>query len=245
MAAPVRIAKLMSQRGMCSRREAERLIAAGSVVVDGEVVREQGTKADPGADIRIEGPGANWMARKVTVVLNKPVGVVSTQPEGDQVPAWTLLTAERFAGEIDPAAQRVIDQPFYLNVAGRLDRDSRGLLVLSHDGLVVRRITAGDGVLKVYRVTLDRLPDDEQLRRLQGRLVLDGKPLRPMAVSRAGRQALRFELTEGRKHQLRRACRLVGLEVTDLRRVQVGPWQLGDLKEGHWRLATPDELRAL
>lgn len=245
MAEPVRISKLMSQRGLCSRREAERLIEAGSVVVDGQVVREQGTKADPKAEIRIEGPGATWMARKVTVLCNKPPGIVSTQPEGEQVPAWTLLTAERFAGTLDEAARRVIDQPWYLNVAGRLDRDSRGLLVLSSDGLVVRRITAGGAVGKVYRVALDRMPDEEQFRRLQGRMVLDGKPLKKMQVTRAGRQHLRFELSEGRKHQIRRACRLVGLEVRDLQRTGIGPWTLGDLGEGRWRLATSEELAAL
>ena len=245
MADLVRITKLMSERGMCSRREAERLIDAGAVMVDGQVVREQGVKATRTADIQISGRGANWMANKVTVVLNKPMGIVSTQPEGEQVAAWTLLTAERLHGRADEAADRVMANPYYLNVAGRLDRDSHGLLVLSTDGLVVKAITGGSEVAKTYLVRVDGQPSEDQISRLRGKLVLDGKKLRPMAVTRAGRDRLRFELTEGRKHQIRRVCQLVGLEVVDLQRTAVGAWKLDDLPSGHWRVVPQAEVAKL
>lgn len=232
-----RVAKVMARRGMCSRREAERLIDAGAVEVDGTRVEVQGSTCRPDAEIQIVGRGRRWMADKVTVLLHKPRGVVSTQPEGDQVPAWKLLTRERYHGGEDPRCARVLERPYYLHVAGRLDRDSSGLLVLSSDGLVVRALTARRSVDKVYQVRLDRAVDDAQLRSLRGAITLDGRPLRRMRVMRLGRDRLRFELVEGRRHQIRRACRLFGLEVTELARTRVGPWRLDDLPEGRWRLA--------
>src|SRR5215470_12871256 len=97
-----RVAKLMASRGLCSRREAERLIAAGHVLVDGIVVREQGVKAAVDADIRITEGGTETLAAQLTVILNKPVGIVSTQPRPHETPAWTLLRADTVAGDIAP-----------------------------------------------------------------------------------------------------------------------------------------------
>jgi 23S rRNA pseudouridine2604 synthase len=235
----------MARSGMCSRREAERLIEAGSVEVDGERVREQGTKCSPKADIQIVGRGQRWIADKITVLLHKPLGVVSTQPEGNQLPAWKLLTADRYAGEVDERVRRVVDHPYYLNVAGRLDRDSQGLLVLTSDGLVVRAVTGSKTLSKVYQVTVDRHIDDTQLHDLSGEIRLDGKPLERMKIKRLGRDRLRFELKEGKRHQIRRVCRLVGLEVTELVRSQVGPWHLGDLREGRWKLVPQNDVAKL
>lgn len=241
-----RVAKLVAQRGLCSRREAERLMVAGQVLVDGAVVRALGAKAHPEAGITIASAAAAARATLVTVALHKPVGVVSTQPSRGQVAAWRLLTAERFAG--DPAAPgvaRVLAHPAAWSVAGRLDRASRGLLVLTEDGAVARRLIGGAGVPKTYTVRVAEPVSERQVRALRGRFVLDGVPLRPMQVARPGPHALRFVLLEGRKHQIRRVCGQVGLTVVDLFRTAIGPIRLGDLTEGRWRLVTPDELSAL
>ncbi len=237
--APQRVTKLMSRRGMCSRREAERLIDAGAVMVDGVAVRQQGVKAAPDARIEVIGRGARWLAQQVTVLLNKPIGVVSTQPEGQQIPAWHLLTRATLHGGGDPdTIERAVAEPWYLSVAGRLDKESRGLLLMTQDGVLARRATGG-GMKKTYRVRVDVEPDRDQLAALRGRLVLDGRPLQTMRISRCGERHLRFVLTEGRKHQIRRVCELVGLRVEDLERTAIGPWELGDLPEGRWRLLDP------
>jgi 23S rRNA pseudouridine2604 synthase len=241
-----RVAKLMAQRGLCSRREAERLIDLGQVEVDGVVVVEQGSKARPDADIRITPAGEETLGQKLTILLHKPVGVVSTQPDPGQTPAWKLLRRDTATGEIEPGIlARIVATPSTLSVAGRLDRASRGLLVLTQDGAVARRIVGGNGVAKEYVVRTAETVGEEQVRKLRGPLTLDERRLLPMSVRRVGPKMMRFVLVEGRKHQIRRVCRKVGLNVTDLYRESIGPLRIGDLREGTWRLATPAEIADL
>lgn len=241
-----RVAKILAHRGVCSRREAERLIEAGHVTVDGVVVRDQGTKAALDATITIAPAGTDALEAKATVLIHKPVGVVSTQPEPGQTPAWKLLQRRTLHG---PAAEatlaRILERPDSLSVAGRLDRASRGLLILTQDGAVARRIIHGHGVEKSYLVRTAEPVTDAQVRKLRAPQALDGQPLLAMQVERCGDRALRFGLREGRKHQIRRLCRRVGLTVTDLFREAVGPFEIGSLPEGHWRLARADELERL
>lgn len=241
-----RVAKLMANRGLCSRREAERLIEQGLVLVDGVAMREQGCKARPDADIRVAPHGEAQLAEQVTIVLHKPVGVVSTQPEAGQTPAWKLVTARSAHGPGAPAARaRATGEPWTLAVAGRLDRASRGLLLMTQDGSIARRIIGGHGVEKCYLVRIDTPATDLQIRKLRGPLRLDEEPLQPMRVERVADDTLRFVLVEGKKHQIRRLCRRFGLNVTDLFRVAIGPLQLGDLPEGKWRVVQPEELERL
>jgi 23S rRNA pseudouridine2604 synthase len=241
-----RVAKLMSERGLASRREAERLIAAGHVRVDGAVVREQGCKAAPDAVIEIAAEGAARREERLTILLHKPIGVVSILPAAGQLPAWKLLRAENAA---EPVARetlaRVVERAPSLAVAGRLDRASRGLLVLTEDGTVAKRIIGGHGVQKSYRVRTREPVTVAQIRKLGGAMTLDERPLLPMKIERLGEDTLRFVLVEGRKHQIRRACRKVGLAVLDLCREAVGPLRLGDLPAGKWRLASREELESL
>ena len=241
-----RVAKLMAARGLCSRREAERLIDAGCVVVDGEPVLAQGAKAAADADIRVTDAGERLLGGRATVLLHKPVGVVSTQPEPGQTPAWKLIRAAARRGEVDPSTLRsLLADPQSLSAAGRLDRASRGLLILTQDGTVARRVIGGHGVEKEYLVRTDPPASDGQVRKLNGPMRLDGEPLLPMRVSRVDASTLRFVLVEGKKHQIRRCARTVGLAVTDLFRVAVGPLALGDLPEGCWRVASAAEIERL
>lgn len=241
-----RVAKLMANRGLCSRREAERLIAQGLVLVDGVTMREQGCRARPDADIQVAPHGEAQLAEQVTILLHKPVGVVSAQPEAGQTPAWKLVTAESAHGSGAPDARaRAASQPWTLAVAGRLDRASRGLLLMTQDGSIARRIIGGHAVEKCYLVRTDTPPTDLQIRKLRGPLRLDDEPLQPMRVERAADDVLRFVLVEGKKHQIRRLCRRFGLNVSDLFRVAIGPLQLGDLPEGKWRVVQPRELERL
>jgi 23S rRNA pseudouridine2604 synthase len=241
-----RVAKIMAARGLCSRREAEQLIAAGCVLVNGEVVETPGVKATTDADIRLTEAGREHLEQRLTIVLHKPLGVVSTQPETGQTPAWRLVRAETARGAIEPAVRaRLLANPSRLSVAGRLDRASRGLLVLTDDGAVARRIIGGQQLEKTYLVRAAEPVTDGQLAKLNGSLRLDGAPLRPMRVTRHDATRLRFVLVEGKKHQIRRCCRTVGLTVTDLLRTAIGPLRLGTLPEGCWRVATAQEVAQL
>jgi len=241
-----RVAKLMASRGLCSRREAERLIEQGVVQVDGVIVREQGCKASPDADIRLVGGGAAHLGARLTILLHKPVGVVSTQPSPGQMPAWKLVTRTRVHGRSDAGlVASATAEPWTLSVAGRLDRASRGLLVMTQDGTIARRLIGGQGVEKSYLVRTSEAATDAQLGKLRGRLRLDDEVLQPMRVERVDADTLRFVLVEGKKHQIRRVCRRFGLTVVDLFRTAIGPLGLGDLPEGQWRVARPEELERL
>jgi 23S rRNA pseudouridine2604 synthase len=236
----------MARRGLCSRREAERLIAAGEVWVNGVVVSEQGSKAPLDAEIVLGARAHDTLAAKLTVLVHKPVGVVSTMPNEGQIPAWRLLRPDTVVGVIDPETlARVTAAPQSLSVAGRLDRNSRGLLLLTQDGTVARRLVGGNSIEKEYLVRTAEAVTDSQLAKLRGPLRLDDRPLRPMRVERVEPSLLRFGLVEGRKHQLRRVCRHVGLHVVDLFRTAIGPFAVTGLPEGGWRLVTTDELQKL
>lgn len=241
-----RVAKIMARRGLCSRREAERLIAAGHVRVNGIVVRTQGSKAPLDAEIVLDVSAHEELGAQLTVLLHKPVSVVSTLPDPGQTPAWQLLRAETVVGSVDRSAlARVLAQPSTFAVAGRLDRASRGLLLLTQDGTVARHIVGAHRVQKQYLVRTDRPTSEAQLRKLSGPLRLDGLLLKPMTVERVDASVLRFVLVEGRKHQLRRVCRHVGLHVVDLFRTGIGPLTVEGLPEGCWRIVKPDELQRL
>jgi 23S rRNA pseudouridine2604 synthase len=118
-------------------------------------------------------------------------------------------------------------------------------LILTQDGAVARRIIGGHGIEKVYVVRTAERITDEHLRKLRGALFLDGKPLLPMKIERLADRSARFVLVEGRKHQIRRICRHVGVHVVDLFRESIGPLRIGNLEEGCWRLVYPAELELL
>ncbi len=241
-AEPQRVNKWLAQNGVCSRREAEALIAQGLVSIDGETVEDAGRKILPGQTLTLDESGAARLEASLSVVLNKPVGIVSAQPEGKQVPAARLLTTERLWRETGEAPGRDAS----LAPLGRLDQDSHGLLILSEDGVLAKALVGPQSDLeKEYLVRVAGVLDQARIDRLRHGLALDGRQLRPAKVTRVEPQRLRFILKEGRNRQIRRMCELVGLEVTDLYRLRIGPLKLGNLPEGQWRRLTGEERAAL
>jgi 23S rRNA pseudouridine2604 synthase len=239
---PQRVNRWLAQNGVCSRREAEAFIAAGRVSIDGAPVTDVGRKIESGQVLTVADPEAGALAAPLTVILHKPAGVVSAQPEPGQVPAIRLLTRAALRG----TAPRIPDRDTRLAPVGRLDKDSRGLLILSDDGVVARTVIGPASVLeKEYRVAVLGQVTPSALGRLRHGLALDGRPLKPAEVSVISDNRLRFVLTEGRNRQIRRMCELVDLKVVDLFRVRVGPLTLGDLREGQWRVLADAERRAL
>jgi len=241
-AEPQRVNRWLAQNGVCSRREAEALIGDGLVSIDGETVSDAGRKIAPGQTLVLADRAVASLGGALTVLLHKPVGIVSAQPEHGQVPAVRLLTAAALVGD----SPTIPDRAARLAPVGRLDMDSRGLLLLSEDGVVAKAVIGPASELeKEYLVTVDGAITDEAIKRLRHGLSLDGRQLKPAKVTFAGEQRLRFVLKEGRNRQIRRMCDLVGLDVVDLLRVRIGPLRLGDLPEGRWRVLTGEERRAL
>jgi len=242
----LRLSKRMSELGLCSRREADEWIAKGWVRVDGKVVSELGTKVYPSQKVTVERQAAAEQARRVTILINKPVGYVSGQAEDGYQPAVVLIKPENRWAEDSSPERFDRNQLRSLVPAGRLDIDSVGLLVLTQDGRVAKQLIGENTHIdKEYLVRVEytkpgRLPDSD-LKKLNHGLWMDGKPLLPAKVRWQNDDQLSFTLREGKKRQIRRMCEMVGLRVVGLKRVRIGRVKLGNLPEGQWRYLSPDE----
>ena len=241
-AEPQRVNRWLAQNGVCSRREAEDLIGRGLVSIDGERVEDVGRKILAGQTLVLADAVQGASATGLSVVLNKPVGIVSAQPETGQIPAVRLLTAASLVG----ASPTIPDRDTRLAPLGRLDKDSHGLLVLSEDGVLAKALIGPASELeKEYQVRVTGPVTPKKLAMLRHGLRLDGRQLKPAKVSEIGERQLRFILKEGRNRQIRRMCELVDLAVVDLYRTRIGPLRFGDLPEGRWRVLTGPERAAL
>jgi len=245
-AEPQRVNKWLAGEGVCSRREAEEMIASGLVSIDGARVEDSGRKIERGQTLEL---ADGRVAPRISIAINKPIGFVSAQPEYDQVPAARLVTRENYFirpgsghdGRMPPVTSRTSLAPL-----GRLDQDSRGLLLLSEDGVLAKAVIGAESNIdKEYLVGVRGQINDRKLDWLRHGLELDGKKLKPAKIDVVEPWRIRFILTEGKKRQIRRMCELVELEVVDLVRVRIGPLWLGDLPEGKWRGLTAAERDAL
>ena len=232
-----RLQNIIARAGVASRRGAAELVESGAVTVDGVVVHEPGARFGDDAVVRVHGRRIAAVERKRTIVLNKPMGVLSTMsdPFGGETVASLVRTPER------------------LVPVGRLDRDSEGLLLMSNDGDLVNRLTHPRFEhRKTYIVKTAGRWSDEKLALLRSPLTLDdGYTIRPVPVEviRAqtdNTQILKFVLKEGRKRQIRKMCSAAHLVVLSLKRVAVGDFELPrDLAPGKWRDLTADEISSL
>ncbi len=243
----IRVSKLLAERGFCSRREADSYIEQGLVLVDGQVVTELGTRASPEQKIELAPGATRQQERRLTLILNKPVGFVShADDEGDYSPAASLIVMDNLWR--DPKAQiaaaKLAPRPNFrgLAPAGRLDIDSTGMLVLTQDGRIARLLIGEDSTIeKEYLVRVEGTLSPQGLRQLNHGLSLDGQRLKPAKVSWQNEDQLRFVLREGKKRQIRRMCELVGLKVLGLKRIRIGKISLGSLPTGKWRPLNPWE----
>ena len=230
-----RLQKILSARGVASRRKAEEYLAAGRVMVNGRPARV-GDKADPDRDqITVDGRPLAGERRRTYLMLYKPRGYVTTL--ADEKGRKTVADLVKGCGaRVWPV--------------GRLDLDSEGLLILTDDGDLTHRILHPSGeVEKEYLVTVSG-DVDRALPVLAGPMELDGVPLAPAqvrVVSRAGADRARLSVTihEGKNRQVRRMCAAAGLQVTRLRRVREGALTLGELKPGRWRVLSREEVALL
>lgn len=238
----IRISKIMADRGMCSRREADAFIERGWVSVEGQKA-VLGQKALPNVKITLHRTAREKQTQRVTILLNKPVGYVSGQAEKGYRNAVSLIQPQNQFKARDKNTTRF--NPAHLRglaPAGRLDIESQGLLVLTQDGRIARQLVGEDSFIdKEYLVRVSGVLTERGLALLNDGLTLDGEELLPAKVSWLNQDQLRFVLQEGKKRQIRRMCELVGLKVVGLKRMRMGNVVLGDLPEGKWRYLKPNE----
>lgn len=247
MTAPtVRLSKRMSELGICSRREADQWIERGWVLVDGVVISQLGTKVFPNQRITVNRQASAEQSKRVTILLNKPMGLVSGQAEDGYKPAITLVQPENRWTQDSAKDNFHPKQLRSLVPAGRLDIDSVGLLVLTQDGRVAKHLIGQDSdiekeyLVRVRHTGAGRLPENK-LKLLNHGLSLEGKKLKPALVEWQNEDQLRFVLKEGKKRQIRHMCEAVGLKVLGLKRIRIGDVTLGNLPTGQWRYLRPEE----
>ena len=244
----VRLSKRMSELGLASRREADAWIESGRVLVNG-CPAVLGQKVSPADKITVAASAKAEQGERVTVILNKPVGYVSGQAEDGYEPAKVLIRPENRWREDKSPRRFSRRQLEHLVPAGRLDIDSVGMLVLTQDGRVAKRIIDEKSTVdKEYIVrvanadgTVPPQLSEKGLKLLNFGLSLDGEKLLPAEVEWLNEDELRFVLQEGKKRQIRRMCEAVGLKVVRLKRVRVGGVVLGRLPVGCWRYLGENE----
>lgn len=231
-----RIQKILSARGVCSRRQAEEMIKAGRVSCNG-VICTLGQTADPDIDkIEIDGNPLPQMGEKVYILLHKPRGFVTT------------LSDEKGRKNV---SELVMDCGTRVYPVGRLDMDSEGLLLMTNDGEFANQLMhPSHQVDKVYKVTVSNYSEDG-VERLRRPVTLDGYTIKPPGVSVLAEQGegskalLLVTIHEGRNRQVRRMCDMAGMPVQRLIRVQEGSLKLGSLPKGKWRYLTKEEILRL
>lgn len=237
-----RLAKLVSQMAQCSRREADEWIENGWVSVDGVVVNRLGARVNPKATIRIKESANRQPAETVTIILNRPRKAEDGAGEDGRQAIATLIRADNRWSEDHTSFTFQASHLRGLTTAGKLDDDEGGMLALTQEGSVARRLTGGDSRLeKEYHVRVEGELAADGLELLRHGLSLDNVKLPRAQVSWLSEQQMRFVLHDGRKGQIARMCELVGLQVTDIKRVRIGSVSLGKLPPGQWRYLREDE----
>lgn len=226
-----RLNKFLAECGICSRREADNLISAGRVMVSGQPAR-LGAVVEEGQEVLVDGKPVARRDRKVVLLYHKPVGVVCT--------------------ERDPHEKRTLSNeikyPLRVTYAGRLDKESQGLLILTNDGALIDEMMRGaKGHEKEYIVKVDRKITEEFLKRMAGGIYLRDLKVktRPCRTEKLGENTFRIVLTQGLNRQIRRMCGELNYRIVSLKRVRVVNLRLGDLKPGELREASEEEVREL
>lgn len=230
----IRLNKLAAQVFGCSRREAIRLIQNSDVQVDGHVIIQPGTRVAPTASVHLRPSARRALDQAPTLILNKPLGYVSCQPESHQIPAARLLTHDNLYGRAPPTAL-----PRKLGVVGRLDVNSSGLLMFTASGKVASQVVGESSTVeKEYLVRVppvDSAVATERIQSLLHGVQEGGELLEAVNVELLDENLLRMTLTRGRKHHIRRMLRVLHWPVRALKRVRIGNIRLGGLPVGKWR----------
>lgn len=225
---PVRLNKYLSEAGVCSRREADRLIESGRVTVDGKRA-ETGMKVIPGQEVRVGRKVVSKQDEMVVLAVNKPTGIVCTEERRER-----------------NSIVRFLNYPIRVTYVGRLDKDSRGLLLMTNNGDIINKMMrAGNCHEKEYKVTVDKAVTQEFVRQMATGVPILDTVTRPCQVRKIGKYTFSIILTQGLNRQIRRMCEALGYQVKDLMRTRIMNIELGNLKEGEYRKVTDEELNCL
>jgi len=225
---PVRLNKYLSEAGVCSRREGDKLIESGRVTVDG-VRAKTGMQVLPGQVVRLGKKVISRTEERVVLAVNKPAGIVCTEEKRER-----------------KSIVRFLNYPSRVTYAGRLDKDSKGLLLMTNDGdLINQMMRARNQHEKEYKVTVNKEITESFLQQMRAGVAILDTVTRPCTVSRVGKYTFTIILTQGLNRQIRRMCEALGYEVRELIRVRVMNIRLGDLKEGAYRKLSEQELKEL
>lgn len=224
-----RLVKFLSSAGAASRRAAGELVKSGRVTVNGRTILEPGTRISAADLVTLDGTPVRQPEKRLYLMLHKPRGYVCTNNDPH---------AERKAVDLIR-----LDPPVRLFSAGRLDKESEGLILFSNDGAYVEQLThPRHEILKQYHVRITRDLTAPELERIRAGIADDGDILRVRAIDRIGPAYYRITLNEGKKREIRRITAAVGAPTLQLKRVRVGGLELGSLPPGRWRMLTPEEV---
>ena len=224
----VRLNKYLSEAGVCSRREADRLIESGKVTVDG-VTAQMGMRVTAGQIVKVGKKTVAKQDEMIVLAVNKPKGIVCTEDQRER-----------------DSIVRFLNYPVRVTYAGRLDKDSRGLLLMTNNGDIINQMMrAANRHEKEYKVTVDKEITEQFIKKMSEGVPILDTVTRPCTVKKIGKYTFSIILTQGLNRQIRRMCAAFGYEVKDLVRIRIMNIRLGSLKEGAYRKLTDEELEEL
>lgn len=224
----VRLNKYLSEAGVCSRREADRLIESGKVTVDG-VTAQMGMRVTAGQIVKVGKKTVSKQDEMIVLAVNKPKGIVCTEDQRER-----------------DSIVRFLNYPVRVTYAGRLDKDSRGLLLMTNNGDIINQMMrAANRHEKEYKVTVDKEVTEQFIKKMSEGVPILDTVTRPCTVKKIGKYTFSIILTQGLNRQIRRMCAAFGYEVKDLVRIRIMNIRLGSLKEGAYRKLTDEELEEL
>lgn len=225
---PVRLNKYLSEAGVCSRREADRLIETGRVTVDGQRA-QTGMRIVPGQVVKVGNKVVSKQDEMIVLAVNKPRGIVCTEERRER-----------------DSIVRFLNYPVRVTYIGRLDKDSHGLLLMTNNGDIINKMMrAANKHEKEYKVTVDKEITEDFLKKMASGVPILDTVTRPCTVKKIGKYTFSIILTQGLNRQIRRMCEALGYEVKDLLRVRVMNITLDGLKDGQYRKLTDQELNEL
>lgn len=224
----VRLNKYLSEAGVCSRREADRLIESGKVTVDG-VTAQMGMRVTAGQIVKVGKKTVSKQDEMIVLAVNKPKGIVCTEDQRER-----------------DSIVRFLNYPVRVTYAGRLDKDSRGLLLMTNNGDIINQMMrAANRHEKEYKVTVDKEITEQFIKKMSEGVPILDTVTRPCTVKKIGKYTFSIILTQGLNRQIRRMCAAFGYEVKDLVHIRIMNIRLGSLKEGAYRKLTDEELEEL
>lgn len=224
----VRLNKYLSEAGVCSRREADRLIESGKVTVDG-MTAQMGMRVTAGQIVKVGKKTVSKQDEMIVLAVNKPKGIVCTEDQRER-----------------DSIVRFLNYPVRVTYAGRLDKDSRGLLLMTNNGDIINQMMrAANRHEKEYKVTVDKEITEQFIKKMSEGVPILDTVTRPCTVKKIGKYTFSIILTQGLNRQIRRMCAAFGYEVKDLVRIRIMNIRLGSLKEGAYRKLTDEELEEL